>query len=337
MIRAALLAGWLLLGGVPLAWWLADRRRVDVWRALPVPAALLDRTGEVREVTGPAAQVPFGEVAAALGELPAAGRVVRARAPDGVPVAVTGLPGGALAVALAADPVGQRRDRLLADLGARLAHDINTPLAALVGHLDLIAHEPIGAPALASVRTCQRELLRLQTTAADLLTFTRLRAGGAARSRQLAGALVEEAAGAFWEQADGLGVQLRVEVPPDRVVVQVAEADLVRALRNLIGNALRHGGGGDVLVSAGTDPGDPGLVLFAVADRGPGMSPQELAELSQPLARGRAAPDPDGPPPGSGLGLAIVTEVLAGHGSTLQVAPRPGGGAVLSFALPRAR
>ena len=120
-----------------------------------------------------------------------------------------------------------------------------------------------------------------------------------------------------------------MDVPSERVMVDVAEGDLLRALRNLIGNALTHGLGErrDVHVAVSTDAD---TVTFAVADSGPGLSADDVARLSEPLVRGDGVTGP-----GSGLGLAIVAEVLAAHGSALDVASRDEGGAVLSFALPR--
>lgn len=345
-----LLVGWLVLALVPFAWWAWTRRRVDAWRSLPVPAALLDARGRVLATAGPPAAEGFS-FTGALSGMPARGRVVRLRGQSGVPLAATGVRGGALVLALPADPLRENRDRLLADLGSRLAHDVNTPLAALVGHLDLIAHEDLNETAAGSVRTCQRELARLQRTTSDLLALSRLRANPGQRTVCLAGALVEDAAGAFLDRADELGVQLSVQVPSVRVAVEVAEADLVRALRNLVANALRHGlpepyrsratgwdgpavpvpgpSGGvpDVVVSVDAEPD---AAIFSVADRGSGMDPTDLPRLCDPLVRG-----PDVRGEGSGLGLAIVAEVLAGHGSALSCAPRPGGGAILSFALPR--
>lgn len=321
-----LVVAWLLLAAVPFAWWLTTRRRVDVWKALPVPAALLGRDGEVCDQAGPVSEVAF-DVASGL---PARGHVIRTRSSDGTSIALAGVRGGALAVALPRDPVADRRDHVLAELGSRLAHDINTPLDALRGHLDLIAHEPISHTALTSVRTCQRELNRLQTTAQDLLAFTRLRAGGGRRARHAAGALAEEAAAALLDRADEMGATLTVDVPSERVEVDVAEGDLLRALRNLIANALTHGLGDRrhvlVTVAANAD-----TVTFAVADSGPGLTREDVARLSEPLTRGEGVTGP-----GSGLGLAIVSEVLAGHGAALDVAPRDGGGTVLSFTLPRA-
>jgi len=325
-LRYALAAVWLTLALVPVGWWLRGRRHVDLWRAMPVPLALLSQDGQVQQRTGPASE---SDLTATSG-LPAAGRVARAVSTDGTPLALAGLPrGGAVAVALPADPVGERRDRVLAELGARLAHDINTPLAALHGHLDLLTHTALDERSRASVQTCQRELTRLQTTAQDLLTYTRLRAGGSTRRPHLAGALAEEAAAALLQQADELQATLTVHGPAERVMVDVAEAELVRALRNLISNALTHGLGDDrhVLVSVDSTPE---TVTFAVTDNGAGLTPEQLSELSQPLVRG-----PHTPSPGSGLGLAIVAEVLTGHGSALRTGRDVQGRAQLSFVLPR--
>ncbi len=75
---------------------------------------------------------------------------------------------------------------------------------------------------------------------------------------------------------------------------------------------------------------DADTVTFSVADSGPGLTPDDLTRLSQPLVRGDGVTGA-----GSGLGLAIVAEVLAAHGSAIDVAPRDDDGAVLSFTLPR--
>lgn len=330
MTRGVLLAAWLTLGLVPLLWWAWNRQRPDLWRAVPVPAALLDRTGAVLQRSGPSTCVDLS----LPGGLPAPGSVLRSRSADGTLLAATGLRTGAFVLALPDDPVRERRDTVLAELGARLAHDINTPLGVLFGHLDLIAHEDISESARRSVGTCQKELLRLQGTAQDLLTLTRLRSGTSPRSLHSAGALAEEAAAGLLDEADRLGADLAVQIPQERVMVEVAEADLVRALRNLLANALRHGLGDRrhvglrLTLQPATEP--PG-VRFAVWDSGAGFADaEELAQLMEPLARGQATTTP-----GSGLGLTIVREVLAGYGASLQVGAPPTG-SELFFVLLRA-
>ncbi|HEU0130278.1 MAG TPA: HAMP domain-containing sensor histidine kinase [Mycobacteriales bacterium] len=306
------------------AWWLLTRRRVDTWRLWPVPAALLDAEGSVRARTGP----PGGPDLAAATGVPAPGQVVRGATADGTPLAVAGFRGGALAVALPRDPVTDRRDAMLAELAPRLAHDVYTPLTAVVGHLDLLAHEPISDSARQSITVCRSEVERIATMSRDLLALTAIRGGTATRTHAYAGALAEEAVAGVLPLADEVGATVAFEAPAEAAIVDVAEGDVIRALRNLLLNALRHGLGNARRVTlrvTGTDD----TVTFSVVDSGPGIPPDRLDALCQPMTRGDGATGP-----GSGLGLAIVAEVLRAHGSHLTVANHPDG-ATFAFALPR--
>jgi signal transduction histidine kinase len=320
-IAAALWAG--SLGGLA-GWWVLTRRRVDTWRLSPVPAALLDSHGVVRARTGP----PGGPDLAAATGVPAPGQVVRGATADGTPLAVAGFRGGALAVALPRDPVADRRDAMLAELAPRLAHDVYTPLTAVVGHLDLIAHEPISDTARQSIDVCRNEVERIASMSRDLLALTAIRGGTATRTHAYAGALAEEAVAGVLPLADDLGATVTFEAPAEAAIVHVAEGDVIRALRNLLLNALRHGLGDERRVTlrvTGTEDG----VTFAVVDSGSGVPPEKLDALCQPMARGDGVAGP-----GSGLGLAIVAEVLRAHGSSLTVT-NDTTGATFAFTLPR--
>jgi signal transduction histidine kinase len=320
-VVAALWAGSL---AVLAGWWLLTRRRVDTWRLWPVPAALLDTAGVVRVRTGP----PGGPDLAAATGIPAPGQVVRGATADGTPLAVAGFRGGALAVALPRDPVADRRDAMLAELAPRLAHDVYTPLTAMVGHLDLIAHEPISEAARQSVQVCQREVDRIATMSRDLLALTAIRGGTATRTNAYAEALAEEAVAGVLPLADELSASVTVESPAEAPVVAVAEGDMIRALRNLLLNALRHGLGDVRCVTMRVTATDD-AVTFAVVDSGAGIPPERLDALCEPMIRGDGVTGP-----GSGLGLAIVREVLRAHGSALQVSTDDRG-ATFAFTLPR--
>jgi two-component system OmpR family sensor kinase len=319
--RLVVVAVWAVSVGVLALWWLLTRRRPDVWRAMPVPAALLDADGRVVDHAGPA---PEPRLPAGAG-LPARGLVVRTAAADGTPVAVSGLRRGAVAVALPGDPVEDRKDRLLADLAPRLAHEVTTPLTAVTGHLDLLAHEPLSDTAQRSIDICRAEVARITDLARDLLTLTTVRAGSASRATHNAAVLAEEAVAGMLPRADDAGPRLSVQVPAERVLVRVADGELIRALRNLVRNALQHGGDGAVLVAVAADAD---TVTFSVSDAGPGIPPGQLARMCEPMVRGPAATT------GHGLGLAIVAEVLAAHGSRLESSRQPAG-STLSFRLPR--
>lgn len=118
-----------------------------------------------------------------------------------------------------------------------------------------------------------------------------------------------------------------VEVTED-LFVSVRQGALIRALGNLMINALRYGAM-PVRVSARRG----GATLFLeVADRGAGLEPEQAKALTRPFARGNAARSGDG----TGLGLAIVEQAALAHGGTLEFS-KANGEFVASLHLPLSR
>ena len=103
---------------------------------------------------------------------------------------------------------------------------------------------------------------------------------------------------------------------------------LRRALRNLLENARRYGGGEiSVLMSLATPAG----VQLRVCDRGPGV-PVELRErIFEPYFRLPGHAEREG---GVGLGLSLVRQIALRHGGTVHCEAREGGGSCFVFRLP---
>jgi len=88
---------------------------------------------------------------------------------------------------------------------------------------------------------------------------------------------------------------------------------LFDAISNLIDNAIKHGGTGDVLVETATD----GLgSVISVADHGPGIPPEERKNVLQRFYR----LDHSRSSPGNGLGLSLVAAVAQLHGASIEMA-----------------
>lgn len=310
-LRVILLAAWAVLIGLPVGfWWWRGRGRVDAFANLPLPAALVDSAGVVRERRP---GWPDGDLDAE--SVPPPGEVGRALASDGTPLALRGVPGGALAVAAEAEPGLAHRHRRLATLVPMLQHEVRSGLQGVLGALALLEEDVPTEPARRATAAARREAGRLIELVDGAEMLVRVGARPPTRTVVPAATLVAEA-------AEGLGDAVETRLPDLGVLVEVCEWQLNRTLRNLIENGLRHGlPPVTVAVSA-----DAQQVLFQVCDRGPGIEPEQLARLCVPFARGVGAG------PGSGLGLAVAAEVLAGHGSELQA--EPGG---VRFALPRFR
>lgn len=95
---------------------------------------------------------------------------------------------------------------------------------------------------------------------------------------------------------------------------------LKRIVGNLLDNALKFAGHAELAL----ERGESGAVLIAVRDRGPGIAPDQLAQVRRPFVRGE--PSRNRATGGSGLGLAIVQRLTEALGARFELLPREGGG-----------
>lgn len=196
------------------------------------------------------------------------------------------------------------RDKLEAKRALLLAisHELRSPLTRARIHAELIAE---GSERDALLR----DLGQMRELITDLLDSERLAAGHAALQRErceLNGLLRELVAGSF----DGRGVQLELDasLPP----LQLDPARMRVLARNLLDNALRHGGGTPVTLRTELDGGRLRLV---VRDHGPGVAPAQVGRLAEAFYRADAARQRE--TGGVGLGLYLARLVAQAHGGRL--------------------
>ena len=103
---------------------------------------------------------------------------------------------------------------------------------------------------------------------------------------------------------------------------------LRRALRNLLENARRYGGG-DIEVAVTTQPS--GDVELSVCDRGPGVPEAMRERIFEPFFRLPGHAEQAG---GVGLGLSLVKQIAERHGGRVRCEARAGGGSRFVMSLP---
>jgi signal transduction histidine kinase len=112
------------------------------------------------------------------------------------------------------------------------------------------------------------------------------------------------------------------------VFVAGDERLLRRALRNLLENAQRYGGGEvEIALSAPRD----GSVMVQVCDRGPGVPEAMRERIFEPFFRLPGHAEQAG---GIGLGLALVKQIAVRHGGSVRCEARAGGGSRFVITLP---
>lgn len=214
--------------------------------------------------------------------------------------------------------------RHLSDLGqvsAGAAHEFRNAAAAIDGFADLALRSPDRAAE--HLRAIRREAQEMSRVTSDFLLFARPE-GFVPEPVDLtavAGAAAAETETAFPE--------VRVVLDGEFPVVAGSEVLLRRALVNLLRNAVeatpaeRRGEPSAILLNGRTGEGE---VLISVGDRGAGVDASRREEIFLPFYSTK--------PRGSGFGLAIVARIVELHGGTVEVGPRPNGGAVFTLRLP---
>ncbi len=195
-----------------------------------------------------------------------------------------------------AQRISQLLDRQRATLWA-LGHDLRTPVTAMRIRLELVEDEESRDRLRDSVREIERVV-------EDALFLARSEL--AAPPTQLASLdeLVERAVAGLREADPTVRSRLAILKDPSAKIL-ARPNDVVRAIRNLIHNALRHTAGPvQVTVSAEPTPS------VAIGDWGRGLPAEVLQAPGEPFVRGDQARSADG---STGLGLAIVRSIAEGH------------------------
>jgi two-component system OmpR family sensor kinase len=210
----------------------------------------------------------------------------------------------------------------------RLDHELKNPLTAIRAGLANIEQAGAAGFALESVSAQASRITRLL---GDLRKLADL------ETREietvpvdLPGLLQEvgEAVAAI-PAAGERDIQWSVPQAPWPLPVIEGDRDLLFiALQNLIANAVKFSAPGDRVEVRSSEDDD--WVLLEVADTGIGIPDQEIGEVWQELARGRAARSL----PGTGIGLALVRVVVSRHGGRIAIRSRDGQGTVVSIRLP---
>jgi PAS domain S-box-containing protein len=220
----------------------------------------------------------------------------------------------------------------LASLGqfvAGIAHELNNPLQAVLGHLELLMR-PKGGPAgiTRDLRLIYREADRAARIVRDLLVF-----GGSRQLRRRKvrlNAIVKQALAARARACRLAKLEIVRELDTDLPALPGDSALLSQAVLNLLINAEQAMAGTPGRIEVRTSrEGNGDVQLLEVRDHGPGIPPEALSRLFEPFYTTKPVGQ------GTGLGLALAYGIVREHGGELSAANPPGGGARFVMRFPR--
>jgi len=194
---------------------------------------------------------------------------------------------------------------------AAISHDLRAPLARVRMRLETWEHEPL-------LRRCIADVQEMNDMIDAVLEVFRAEGVAEPVRRTDVTALARALRDDLAEQGHRATLRGPVAMAP------LQPAALRRALSNLMGNAVRHGGRSDVSVRL-TDT----EVVVHIDDAGPGIPESQLQVVFEPFYRaGRDRA-------GAGLGLYIARELVQRQGGRLSLHNRSEGGLRATVALPR--
>ncbi|HEX3696228.1 MAG TPA: hybrid sensor histidine kinase/response regulator [Polyangia bacterium] len=223
-------------------------------------------------------------------------------------------------------------DSLKDDLVALMVHDLRNPLQGIVGNLEMIAmtagDEQMREDAVQALQASGR----LREILEDVLKVRMLESGAVRLHREIveAGALMQDAINSISGAARLREVEIAHVKDPLTVRLTVDRKLILRAIENLLTNALKYSPRGAVVEAVVRETSS--AIEIEVSDRGQGI-PDDLKQHlfekfgSIEATRGEMRQ-------GIGLGLYLVRLVADAHGGRALVRDREGGGTAFSLLLP---
>lgn len=210
-----------------------------------------------------------------------------------------------------------------------MAHDLRSPVSRMKATLEQAlsrTRDPNATAALAGAIDEADSLHRLLDTA---LEISRAEAGiGRDQFARFALApLLDDLAEVYGPLAEDEGFAISVDAPAELELIAHREM-LLRALSNLIDNALKYADGGSAIrLSAVRDGTD---VEIRVADDGPGIAEEQIGEAAKRFVR----LDPARGGSGAGLGLSLVETIAHMHDGRMTIARADPHGTIVTLRLP---
>jgi PAS domain S-box-containing protein len=242
--------------------------------------------------------------------------------------------------------VAEAASRAKSDFLAHVSHEIRTPLNAILGMNELALDTPVTDQQRKYLIVVQSATEALLEVINDLLDFSKIEAGKLELDRATFSlrAVINDTLRSLALRAHRKGLELVGRIHPDVPDAFVGDAGRLRqVLTNLVGNAIKFTGEGEVVVETEAleeenglghggplDPGSPPWTLrFAVRDTGIGIPREKQQKIFEAFEQADSSTTRRYG--GTGLGLSIASQLVGLMGGRITVESEPGRGSTFRF------
>jgi len=227
----------------------------------------------------------------------------------------------------------EEQDKLRRELVANVSHDLRTPLASMLGYLEILTLKGAALDNesrekyLKIVSQHGQRLSRLIDNLFELAKFDAKEITPEKETFSFSEFIVDVVQ-KFQNRAENSHIKLHLKCPQEALIVEADIALIERVLDNLLGNAFNHTKSGDVISVNVTRQGAE--IQIQIRDTGLGISKKDLPKV---FKRFYQAENKHRKGKHAGLGLAIVKRILLLHESEIRVKSKLGEGAQFYFNL----
>jgi signal transduction histidine kinase len=208
----------------------------------------------------------------------------------------------------------EEKQRLFADI----THDLNTPITSIVGYAKALYDGKIKEEEIQKeyLKTIYQKSIRVSQLVKDLFEFSKLNEYNQMFKRKKIDFTewLRQLIGSVYFEIVENGFELEVDIPDEPVYVDFDEKQMMRAVINLVDNAMKYNSPG-IKLAVKCFRHESNLVI-KVCDNGAGISKELAAKIFEPFVRGENARSSKG---GTGLGLSIVEKIAEMHGGSIEL------------------
>jgi signal transduction histidine kinase len=224
----------------------------------------------------------------------------------------------------------QQSEKLSAmgQMAAGIAHEINNPLAVILGFSQsALKHVEPGDALHLPLDSINREALRCKVLVQDMLAFSRSSATAEHGPMDL-DAAVRQAMTLVTIRAKSAGVEVSLTTAPGLPLVKGNNSQIQQVVVNLANNAVDALGKGGRLEISVLRSEKAAHVEVRVKDNGPGIPQELLGQIFDPFFTTKSVGM------GTGLGLSLVKDIVEKHDGVVEVESLPGKGSTFTVRLP---